>query len=80
MSPTPANLDAMQQHLDLVRHVLEFGDRKTSRTGVDTISVFGGHHRVDLAEGYPGPTSRGALTRRGTQPLPAAARPLCSTR
>jgi len=43
----------MQQYLDLVRHVLEFGDRKASRTGVDTISVFGGHYRVDLADGYP---------------------------
>jgi thymidylate synthase len=43
----------MKQYLDLVRHVLEFGERKPSRTGVDTISVFGAHYRVDLAEGFP---------------------------
>ena len=53
VSPTPATLDAMQQYIDLVRHVLEFGDRKAARTGVDTISVFGGHDGVDLAEGDP---------------------------
>src|SRR5262245_65828904 len=53
LSPTPGNLDAMQQCLDLVRHVLEFDDGKASCTGVNTISVFGGHYRVDLAEGYP---------------------------
>jgi thymidylate synthase len=43
----------MQQYLDLVRHVLEHGERKPSRTGVDTLSVFGAHYRVDLAQGYP---------------------------
>ena len=43
----------MQQYLDLVRQVLEHGDRKPSRTGVDTLSVFGAHYRVDLAEGFP---------------------------
>ncbi len=43
----------MKQYLDLVRHVLEFGERKPSRTGVDTLSVFGAQYRVDLAEGYP---------------------------
>ena len=41
----------MQQYIDLVRHVLEFGDRKAARTGGDTISVFVGHDVVDLAEG-----------------------------
>jgi thymidylate synthase len=43
----------MQEYLDLVRHVLEHGERKASRTGVDTLSVFGAHYRVDLAKGYP---------------------------
>ena len=43
----------MQQYLDLVRHVLEHGRRKTSRTGVDTISCFGAHYKVDLADGFP---------------------------
>lgn len=43
----------MKQYLDLVRHVLEHGRRKTSRTGVDTIACFGAHYRVDLADGFP---------------------------
>ncbi len=43
----------MQQYLDLVQHVLQNGSRKESRTGVDTISCFGAHYKVDLADGYP---------------------------
>ena len=43
----------MKAYLDLVRHVLDHGERKASRTGVDTLAVFGGQYRVDLAEGYP---------------------------
>src|SRR4030095_2126631 len=53
VSPTPAHLDAMQQYLDLVRHVLELGDRKASRTGADTISVFGGLYRRRSRRGHP---------------------------
>lgn len=43
----------MKEYLDLVRLVLEKGVRKSSRTGVDTISYFGAHYTVDLAQGYP---------------------------
>jgi thymidylate synthase len=43
----------MKPYLDLVRHVLDNGVRKHSRTGVDTLSVFGATYRVNLAEGYP---------------------------
>lgn len=43
----------MKQYLDLVRLVLENGVRKTSRTGVDTISYFGAFYKVDLSEGFP---------------------------
>ncbi len=43
----------MKTYLDLVRLVLEEGERKPSRTGVDTISYFGAHYRVDLADGFP---------------------------
>jgi thymidylate synthase len=43
----------MQQYLDLVRLVLDHGVRKTSRTGVDTLSYFGAFYRVDLAAGFP---------------------------
>ena len=43
----------MQAYLDLVRHVLDHGVRKPSRTGVDTLSCFAAHYQVDLAEGFP---------------------------
>jgi thymidylate synthase len=43
----------MQKYLDLVRYVLENGQRKHSRTGVDTISCFGVHYKIDLSEGFP---------------------------
>ena len=43
----------VQAYLDLVRHVLEHGVRKPSRTGVDTLSCFAAHYQVDLAAGFP---------------------------
>ena len=43
----------VKAYLDLVRTVLEQGRRKSSRTGVDTISHFAAHYSVDLAEGFP---------------------------
>jgi len=43
----------MKAYLDLARHVVEHGERKPSRTGVDTISAFACHYQVDLAEGFP---------------------------
>ncbi len=43
----------MKEYLDLVRLVLEQGERKFSRTGVDTLSYFSAHYRVDLAKGFP---------------------------
>ena len=43
----------MKEYLDLVRLVLKQGTLKQSRTGVDTISYFGAHYRVDLAQGFP---------------------------
>lgn len=43
----------MKEYLDLVRLVLDEGRRKPSRTGVDTISYFGAHYRVDLSKGFP---------------------------
>ena len=43
----------MQQYLDLMRYVLEHGERKDDRTGTGTLSVFGYQSRYDLSKGFP---------------------------
>ena len=43
----------MREYLDLVRFVLENGDKKEDRTGTGTLSVFGYQNRYDLREGFP---------------------------
>ena len=43
----------MKEYLDLVRLVMNEGIRKRSRTGIDTLSYFSAHYRVDLAKGFP---------------------------
>ena len=41
------------QYLDLLKQVLEQGDRRIDRTGVGTLSIFGAMTRFDLSAGAP---------------------------
>ena len=41
------------QYLDLMRHVLGHGHRKTDRTGTGTLSTFGWQMRFDLRSSFP---------------------------
>ena len=43
----------MREYLDLMRHLLENGSRKSDRTGTGTLSVFGPQLRFDLTRGFP---------------------------
>ena len=51
----------MKQYLDLVRHVLDQGERREDRTGTGTISVFGAQTRYDLRDGFPLLTTKKVL-------------------
>ena len=43
----------MKQYHNLLRTVLEKGDKKSDRTGTGTISIFGHQMRFDLKDGFP---------------------------
>lgn len=43
----------MKAYLDVLRHILDRGERRANRTGIDTIGVFGHQMRIDLREGFP---------------------------
>ncbi len=51
----------MKQYLDLIRHVLEHGEKRGDRTGTGTLSVFGTQSRYDLRTGFPLLTTKKVL-------------------
>ncbi|RDI48591.1 thymidylate synthase [Aquicella lusitana] len=53
----------MKQYLDYLQHILTYGERKTDRTGVGTLSVFGYQMRFNLSQGFPLLTTKKLHTR-----------------
>lgn len=43
----------MQAYLDIVKKILETGERKPNRTGVDTIAIAGAIFEHDMSKGFP---------------------------
>ena len=48
----------MKQYLEAMKYVLEHGQDKPNRTGIDTRSVFGMQQRYDLRAGFPAVTTK----------------------
>lgn len=48
----------LRAYLDLLKDVIENGNKKEDRTGIGTLSVFGRTFRCNLAEGFPAVTTK----------------------
>jgi thymidylate synthase len=53
----------MQQYHQLLRDVLQHGQRRTDRTGIGTLSLFGAQARYRLADGFPLVTTKKVFLR-----------------
>jgi len=51
----------VQEYLDLIRQILDKGERREDRTGTGTISIFGMQARYDLQDGFPLLTTKKVL-------------------
>lgn len=43
----------MKAYLDIVRRILDTGEQKSNRTGIDTLAVAGAYFEHDMAQGFP---------------------------
>jgi thymidylate synthase len=43
----------MKQYLGLLEHILDKGEQRHNRTGIDTISTFGYQVRYDISNSFP---------------------------
>jgi thymidylate synthase len=48
----------MKNYLDALRYILDNGEIRKNRTGIDTIGVFGMQQRYDLRKGFPAITTK----------------------
>ena len=46
------------QYLDILREILDHGDKRVDRTGVGTLALFGRHMRFDVSNAFPVLTTR----------------------
>ena len=51
----------MKQYLELVQRIIDEGERTPTRTGIDTLSIFGAMCQYDLRDGFPLLTTKKVL-------------------